>query len=53
MSSSPDAIGSDPLPDDVAALKALLLAERAQSARLSGHEQLRAIVKPIFDSGLC
>jgi Transposase IS66 family/Transposase C of IS166 homeodomain len=38
----------DPLPDEVAALKALLLAERAASAKLAGqNEQLRAIIKEL------
>jgi hypothetical protein len=33
-------------PDDVATLKALLLAERAAAAKLSGHNQhLRAIIE--------
>ena len=41
MSPPPTAVGSDPLPDDVATLKALLLAERGQ------NEQLRAIVKEL------
>lgn len=46
MSRSPD--HAAPLPDDVAALKALLLAERAAAAKLSGqNEQLRAIVKEL------
>jgi len=37
-----------PLPDDIAALKTLLLAERAVAARLVGqNEQLRAIVKEL------
>jgi transposase len=36
------------LPDDVAALKALLLAERATAAKLAGqNEQLRSIVKEL------
>ncbi len=41
MSQPPLAAESDPLPDDVAVLKALLLAERGQ------NEQLRAIVKEL------
>ena len=37
-----------PLPDDVATLQALLLAERATAAKLAGHnEQLRAIIKEL------
>jgi transposase len=48
MSPSPDAAESAPLPDDVAALKALLLAERRAFARLTGqNERLRAIVKEL------
>ena len=48
MSPSPDAAEATPLPDDVAALKALLLAERAEFARLTGqNERLRAIVKEL------
>ena len=48
MSPSPDAAEAAPLPDDVATLKALLLAERATAAKLAGHnEQLRAIVKEL------
>src|ERR671919_2411728 len=48
MSPSPDAAAAAPLPDDVATLKALLLAERATTAKLAGHnEQLRAIVKEL------
>jgi transposase len=48
MSPSPDAAEAAPLPDDVATLKALLLAERAMAAKLAGHnEQLRAIVKEL------
>src|SRR5918994_2376159 len=48
MSPSPEAAAVAPLPDDVATLKALLLAERATAARLAGHnEQLRAIVKEL------
>jgi transposase len=38
----------DPLPNDVAALQALLLAERAAAAKLAGqNEHLRAIVKEL------
>ena len=45
MSPSPNPA---PLPDDIAALKALLLAERAAATRLVGqNEQLRAIVKEL------
>ena len=37
-----------PVPDDVAVLKALLLAERATAARLTGqNDQLRAIIKQL------
>jgi transposase len=38
----------DPLPTDVAALQALLLAERGTAAKLAGqNEHLRAIVKEL------
>jgi len=48
MSPSPDTAAAAPLPDDVATLQALLLAERATAAKLAGHnEQLRAIVKEL------
>ena len=48
MSPSPDAAADAPLPDDVATLQALLLAERVTAAKLAGHnEQLRAIVKEL------
>ena len=48
MSRSPEPAAAAPLPDDVAVLKALLLAERASAAALAGHnEQLRAIVKEL------
>ena len=48
MSPSPDAAEAAPLPDDVATLKALLLAERATAAKLSGqNEHLRAIIKEL------
>jgi hypothetical protein len=48
MSPSPDALEATPLPDDVATLKALLLAERATAAKLAGQkEHLRAIVKEL------
>ena len=48
MSPSPDAAEVAPLPDDVATLKALLLAERAAAATLAGqNERLRAIVKEL------
>jgi transposase len=48
MRPSPDAAEATPLPDDVATLKALLLAERAEFARLTGqNERLRAIVKEL------
>ena len=48
MSASPEPAAAAPLPDDVATLKVLLLAERATSAKLAGHnEQLRAIVKEL------
>jgi hypothetical protein len=44
MSRLPEPAEDAPLPDDVALLKALLLAERASAAKLAGHnEQLRAI----------
>jgi hypothetical protein len=45
---SPDAAEAAPLPDGVATLKALLLAERATAAKLAGqNEHLRAIVKEL------
>jgi transposase len=48
MNPSPQAAEAAPLPDDVATLQALLLAERATAARLAGHnEHLRAIVKEL------
>jgi transposase len=48
MSPPSNAAGSEPLPDDVAALKALLLAERATTTRLTGHnEHLRALIKEL------
>lgn len=48
MSPPPSAAGSDPLPDDVAALKALLLAERATTTRLTGqNEHLRALIQKL------
>jgi transposase len=48
MSPSPDAAEAAPLPNDVATLKALLLAERAATAKLAGqNEHLRAIVKEL------
>lgn len=47
MSPPPDAAEAAPLPDDVATLKALLLAERAAAAKLGQNEQLRAIVKEL------
>ena len=48
MSPSPDAAETAPLPEDVPTLKALLLAERATTAKLAGHnERLRAIVKEL------
>ena len=48
MSPSPDAAEAAPLPDDVATIKALLLAERATAAKLAGqNERLRAIVKEL------
>ena len=48
MSRSPEPAEVAPLPDDVALLKALLLAERATAATLAGHnEQLRAIIKQL------
>jgi transposase len=48
MSPSPDPAEATPLPEDVAALKALLLAERAAAAKLAGqNEHLRAIVKEL------
>ena len=48
MSHPATAAGPDPLPDDVAALKALLLAERAQSTKLTNqNEHLRAIIKEL------
>jgi transposase len=48
MSPSPDAAEAAALPDDMATLKALLLAERAAAAKLSGqNEHLRAIIKEL------
>ena len=48
MSPSQDTAAAAPLPADVATLQALLLAERATTAKLAGHnEQLRAIVKEL------
>jgi hypothetical protein len=48
MSRSSEPAEAVPLPDDVATLQALLLAERASTAKLAGHnEQLRAIVKEL------
>ena len=48
MSHPSTAAGPDPLPDDVAALKTLLLAERAQSTKLTNqNEHLRAIIKEL------
>jgi transposase len=48
MSRLPEPAEDAPLPDDVALLKALLLAERASAAKLAGHnEQLRAIIKEL------
>ena len=48
MSPSPEAAEAAPLPDDVATLQALLLAERASAAKLAGHnEQLRALIKEL------
>jgi transposase len=48
MSPSPDAAEAAPLPDDVATLKALLLAERATAAELAGqNEHLQAIIKEL------
>src|ERR671911_652550 len=48
MTPLPEPAEAAPLPDDVATLKALLLAERATAAELAGHnEQLRAIVKEL------
>jgi transposase len=48
MTPSPDPAEAAPLPDDVAALKALLLAERATAAKLAGqNEHLRAIIKEL------
>jgi transposase len=48
MSPSPDATEAVPLPDDLATLKALLLAERATAAELAGqNEHLRAIIKEL------
>jgi hypothetical protein len=40
MSGSPNTAGSAPLPDDVAALKALLLVERAAAAMLAGQNEI-------------
>jgi transposase len=48
MSPAPDATDAAPLPDDVAALQVLLLAERAAAAKLAGqNEHLRAIVREL------
>ena len=48
MSLPPNAAGSEPLPDDVAALRALLLAERATTTKLTGqNEHLRALIKEL------
>jgi transposase len=48
MSPSPEPTEAALLPEDMAALKALLLAERATTAKLAGHnEQLRAIIKEL------
>jgi transposase len=48
MSPSPDAAEAAPLPDDVATLQALLLAERATAAELAGqNEHLQAIIKEL------
>jgi transposase len=48
MSPSPEPAEAALLPEDMAALKALLLAERATTAKLAGHnEQLRAIIKEL------
>jgi transposase len=48
MSPAPNVAEAAPLPDDVATLKALLLAERATAAKLAGqNEHLRAIVKEL------
>src|SRR5688500_1891065 len=48
MNPAPEPAEDAPLPDDVATLKALVLAERAAAAKLAGHnEQLRAIVKEL------
>ncbi len=48
MSPSPEPAEAAPLPEDVAPLKALLLVERATTAKLAGrNEQLRAIVREL------
>ncbi len=48
MSDALSATGSGPLPGDVAALQALLLAERARAERLSDQNaRLRAIVREL------
>ena len=48
MSDALSATGPAPLPDDVAALQALLLAERARAERLSDqNERLRAILREL------
>jgi transposase len=48
MSPSPNPSEGAPLPNDMAALKALLLAERVAATRLAGHnEHLRAIIKEL------
>jgi hypothetical protein len=53
MSLSPDTAEAAPLPEDVAVLKALMLAERATTARLAGHnERLRAILKELLSSDI-
>jgi transposase len=49
VSPSSNAAGSEPLPDDVAALKVLLLAERATTTRLTTgqNEHLWALIKEL------
>jgi transposase len=48
MSRAPDAAEAAPLPDDVATLKALLLAERMMAAKLAGqNEHLRALIQEL------
>jgi transposase len=48
MGTPPSTTEAAPLPDDVAALQALLVAERATAAKLAGqNEQLRALIREL------